>query len=99
LLTTVCTGGDTISQPVMRRHSSNLPTDVGSGEQVRAPTRNSVSTTLPAMKRLAAVVLLVVVSTGCAAKGGSTVARAPARQIDLAQQQDHGDFNRPIGQR
>lgn len=51
------------------------------------------------MKRLAAVVLLVVVSTGCAAKGGTTVARAPARQLDLAQQQDHGDFSRPIGQR
>ena len=52
------------------------------------------------MKTLAAVVLLVLVSTGCAAKGGTTVARGPARQIDLAQQQaDHGDFSRPIGQR
>jgi hypothetical protein len=84
----------------MRRHSSNLEVDVGPGEQVRAPTSNHVSTTLPAMKTLAAVVLLVLVSTGCAAKGGTTVARGPARQIDLAAQQaDHGDFSRPIGQR
>ncbi|MBA3454368.1 MAG: hypothetical protein H0T42_14845 [Deltaproteobacteria bacterium] len=52
------------------------------------------------MKTLAALALLVAVaSTGCAAKGGTTVARGPARQIDLAQQQDHGDFSRPIGQR
>lgn len=52
------------------------------------------------MKTLAAVALLVLVSTGCAAKGGSTVARAPARQLDAATQQaDHGDLSRPIGQR
>ncbi len=84
----------------MLRHSSNLTTDVGAAEQVRAPRLNGVSTTVPAMKTLAALALLVAVaSTGCAAKGGTTVARGPARQIDLAQQQDHGDFSRPIGQR
>ena len=84
----------------MRRHSSNLEVDVGRGDEVRAPTLNHVSITVPAMKTLAAVVLLVLVSTGCAAKGGTTVARAPARQLDAAAQQaDHGDFSRPIGQR
>ena len=51
------------------------------------------------MKTLAAVALLVLVSTGCAAKGG-TVTRAPTRQLDAATQQaDHGDLSRPIGQR
>jgi hypothetical protein len=84
----------------MRRHSSNLEVDVGPGEQVRAPTLNHLSTTLPAMKTLAAVVLLVLVSTGCAAKSGTSVARGPARPIDMAQQQaDHGDISRAIGQR
>ena len=52
------------------------------------------------MKTLAAVVLLVLVSTGCAAKTGTGVARAPARQLDAATAQgDHGDLSRPIGQR
>ena len=84
----------------MRRHSSNLEVDVGPGDDVRAPALNQVSITVPAMKTLAAVALLVLVSTGCAAKGGSTVARAPARQLDAATQQaDHGDLSRPIGQR
>ena len=52
------------------------------------------------MKSLAAVVLLVLVSTGCAAKGGSTgCARGPVIQHQDSAQQDHGDFSRPIGQR
>lgn len=100
LLTEGCTGGNSIGHRVMRRHSSNLEVDVGRGDEVRAPTLNLVSITVPAMKTFAAVVLLVLVSTGCAAKGGSgSVARAPARQIDASQQADHGDFSRPIGQR
>ena len=50
------------------------------------------------MKSLAAVVLLVLVSTGCMASKGSGGARGPAR-VDTTQQQDHGDFARPFGQR
>jgi hypothetical protein len=82
----------------MRRHSSSLFLDVGAAEQVRAPTLNHVSITVPAMKSLAAVVLLVLVSTGCSARVTSGGARNPAR-TDTTQQQDHGDFSRPIGQR
>lgn len=52
------------------------------------------------MKSLAAVVLLVLVSVGCAAKGGSSGgARGPVIQHQDSAQQDHGDFSRPIGQR
>ena len=99
-LTTGCTGDASSSHAVMRRHSSNLTVDVGQRERVRAPTWNHVSTTLPAMKSLAAVVLLVLVSTGCAAKGSSTGgARGPVIQHTDSAQQDHGDFSRPIGQR
>jgi len=84
----------------MLRHRSNLAVDVGAVERVRAPTLNHVSHKLPAMKSLAAVVLLVLVSTGCAAKGGSTGgARGPVIQHQDSAQQDHGDFSRPIGQR
>jgi len=82
----------------MRRHSSNLFLDVGAVDEVRAPTLNHVSTKLPAMKTLAAVVLLVLVSTGCSTRINSGGARGPAR-TDTTQQQDHGDFQRPIGQR
>jgi len=84
----------------MRRHSSNLTIDVGQPERVRPPTLNHVSTKLPAMKRLAAVVLLVLVSTGCAAKGtGAGGARGPHITRQDSTQQDTGDFSRPIGQR
>ena len=84
----------------MLRHRSNLAVDVGAADEVRAPTLNHVSNMVPAMKSLAAVVLLVLVSTGCAAKGGSTGgARGPVIQHQDSAQQDHGDFSRPIGQR
>ncbi len=95
----VARDGYSIGHGVMRRDSSNLEVNVGRGDEVLAPTLNHVSTTVPTMKTFAAVVLLVLVSTGCAAKGGTTVARGPARQIDLASQADHGEFSRPIGQR
>jgi hypothetical protein len=51
------------------------------------------------MNRLAAVVLLVLVSTGCAGKGvrGPIIQRTV--QTDDVAQQDHGDLQRPIGQR
>jgi hypothetical protein len=87
----------------MRRHSSNLAVDVGAAERVRAPTLNRVSNKVPAMKRLAAVVVLALVSigsVGCAAKGpGTGGARGPVIQHTDSAQQDHGDFSRPIGQR
>jgi len=91
-------GGSSVSHPLMRRHSSTLFLDVGVAEQLRAPTLNHVSITVPAMKSLAAVVLLVLISTGCTARVTTGGARGPAR-VDTSQQQDHGDFSTPIGQR
>lgn len=83
----------------MLRHRSNLAVDVGAADEVRAPTLNHVSNKVPAMKSLAAVVLLVLVSTGCIGKAGSGGARGPVIQRTDSAQQDHGDFSRPLGQR
>ncbi|MDB4962629.1 MAG: hypothetical protein JWP01_2628 [Myxococcales bacterium] len=51
------------------------------------------------MNRLAAVVLLVLVSTGCAGRGvrGPVIQRTA--HTDDVVQVDHGDLQRPIGQR